>query len=63
MLFTKHNKDQDIAQRLSLLSVEPNIPAILFINVLSLGMHAAVFSEFSQPFLEPLTKSRAPSEF
>lgn len=41
MLFTKHNKDQDIAQRLSLLSVEPNIPAILFINVLSLEMHAA----------------------
>lgn len=42
MLFTKHyNKDQDIAQRLSLLSVEPIIPAILFINVLSFEMHAA----------------------
>ena len=41
MLFTKHNKDQDIAQRLSLFSVEPSIPAILFINVLSLEMHAA----------------------
>lgn len=41
MLFTKHSKYQDIAQRLSLLSVEPNIPAILFINVLSFEMHAA----------------------